>query len=64
VTKRTFECFECGNVWRVLHGQPRPAVCPECSGEDIRVAPEDRSQGRDRSHLREQRRESRLVDDE
>jgi Zn finger protein HypA/HybF involved in hydrogenase expression len=45
--KRTYECLECGNVWRVPHGHPRPACCPECESKDMRIAPEDRSQGRD-----------------
>jgi predicted RNA-binding Zn-ribbon protein involved in translation (DUF1610 family) len=49
VAKRTFECSDCGHVWRVPHGSPRPAACPECEGTNIHRAAEDRSQGRDRS---------------
>ena len=52
VAKRTFECSDCGHVWRVPHGSPRPKACPECDGANIHRAPEDRSQGRDRSHGR------------
>ncbi|MBN2566292.1 MAG: hypothetical protein JXB46_11335 [Candidatus Eisenbacteria bacterium] len=64
MSKRTFECDECGHVWRIVQGQPRPASCPECESTNIRVAPDDRSQGRDRSHIRAQRKASRLADGE
>lgn len=56
VTKRTFECSECGHVWRVVHGAPRPAACPECESTDIHRASEDRSQGKQRDRDREHRR--------
>lgn len=52
MTKRRFECSDCGHVWRVAHGQPRPTICPECESENIQRAEEDRSKGRDRSHGR------------
>lgn len=63
VTKRTFECSSCGHIWRVVHGSPRPSVCPECESGNIRRAEEDRSQGRDRGYIREYRRASRLRDE-
>lgn len=63
MTKRTFECSDCGHVWRVVRGAPRPSVCPECESDNIQRAEEDRSQGRDRSRIREQRRADRYSDD-
>ena len=48
MTKRTFECAECGNVWRVPHGSPKPEVCPECESTDIHRAPDNRDQGKSR----------------
>lgn len=56
MTKRTFECSDCGNVWRVQHGLPRPSVCPECESDNIHRAEDDRSQGRDRTRNRSHRR--------
>ena len=64
MTKRTFECSECGHVWRVIHGVPLPTFCPECESKDIHRAPEDRSQGRIRSRDRERGREDRFHEDD
>ena len=33
--KRTFKCFECGHVWEVEFGIPRPSECPECGSSNI-----------------------------
>ncbi len=57
MTKRTFECSDCGHIWRVAHGQPRPTVCPECESDNIQRAQEYRSKGRDRRHGRGRRRD-------
>ena len=56
MVKRTFECSDCGNVWRVPHGLPRPSICPECESDNIHRAEEDRSQGRHRNRGRGRRR--------
>jgi hypothetical protein len=64
VKKRKFECSECGHVWRVAPGSRCPSVCPECESPDIGLAQKDRSQGRDRTHIRAQRRSSRFQGEE
>ncbi len=65
MTKRTFECSDCGHTWRVAHGQPRPTVCPECESENIQRAEADRTKGRDRRQGRGKKRgEDAYWDDE
>lgn len=34
--RRDFECLSCGHNWVVQPGVPRPSVCPECNGEEVR----------------------------
>ena len=62
--KRKFECSECGHVELVAPGLRCPSVCPKCQSSSIGLASEDRSQGRDRTHTRAQRRASRFYDEE
>lgn len=33
--KREFKCANCGHVWEVPFGIPRPDECPECSSTDL-----------------------------
>lgn len=63
MTNRTFECSDCGYVWRVAHGQPRPSVCPECESENIQRAEVDRSKGRDWKHGRGRKRDDEAYGD-
>jgi rubrerythrin len=60
LSKRRFECGDCGHSWRVPHGSPKPETCPECEGTDIRRAEEDRSQGKER---RRRSRDTELQED-
>jgi predicted DNA-binding protein (UPF0251 family) len=33
--KREFKCANCGHVWEVPFGTPRPDECPECNSENL-----------------------------
>jgi len=33
---RMFECVNCGKVFEVPYGEPRPTCCPECGCADIK----------------------------
>jgi predicted nucleic acid-binding Zn-ribbon protein len=33
---RMFECIECGKVFEVPYGEPRPEECPECGCTNIK----------------------------
>jgi hypothetical protein len=50
LSKRRFECAECGHSWRVLHGSPKPERCPECDSTDFHRAESVRDHGKVRRH--------------
>jgi predicted DNA-binding protein (UPF0251 family) len=33
--KREFKCADCGHVWEVPFGTPRPDECPECNSVNL-----------------------------
>ena len=33
--KREFKCANCGHVWEVPFGTPRPDECPECNSVNL-----------------------------
>jgi predicted DNA-binding protein (UPF0251 family) len=43
---KTFRCYECGHVWGIPYGTPKPAECPRCRNNNIHRAEQDRGPGR------------------
>ena len=39
---RTFNCYECGHVWGVPYGTPRPGQCPACGSANLHRAQGER----------------------